>query len=44
MMLTLDTALFIGAFVCFVFAAFGVSGRVNWIGLGLALAVLTALV
>ena len=43
-MVTLDFALLVGAFVCFALAAVGVEARVNLIGLGLSLAVLTAIV
>lgn len=43
MLLTLRAALLIAAFVCFVCAAFGVAARVNWIGVGLSLFTLAAL-
>jgi hypothetical protein len=40
----LHVVLLIAAFLCFLFAAAGVVGRVNLVGLGLALWVLTLLI
>jgi len=44
MTLTLDLLLLVAAFICFVLVSAGVGSRVNLVGLGLALWVLTAIV
>lgn len=44
MLLTVQVALIIAAFLAFVAAAFGVVARVNWIGVGLALYMLSLLI
>jgi len=41
---SIDMILLVAAFLCFVLASAGVGSRVNLIGLGLALWVLTAIV
>ena len=44
MVLSLSLILLIVAFICFILGAVGVSARVNWVALGLALWVLVQIV
>jgi hypothetical protein len=44
MVLSLSMILLILAFVCFIMGAVGVSARINWVSLGLALWILVQIV